>query len=109
MDTMNATATAPAPQQPETTPAILKEQRARDAAAAMREYEAERLAVLAQSARLRALRLARAAAAKAAPPPAAKVTKARAKRPVRQAAMKSATKVAKQAAAAPAEAAQDQP
>jgi hypothetical protein len=39
-----------------------KEERAKDAAAAMREYEAERLAVLARTERLRALRLARDAA-----------------------------------------------
>jgi hypothetical protein len=45
--------------QQETTPAILKDQRAREAAAAMREYQAERLAVLARSERLRALRLAK--------------------------------------------------
>lgn len=36
-----------------------KEERARDAALAVREYEAEKLAVLAKTARLRALRLAR--------------------------------------------------
>ena len=40
-----------------------KEARARDAAQAMRDYEAERLAVLAKTARLRALRLAKPAAA----------------------------------------------
>lgn len=38
--------------------AVMREERARDAALAMREYEAERLAVLAKTARLRALRLA---------------------------------------------------
>jgi hypothetical protein len=36
-----------------------KENRARDAARAMREYEAEKLAVLTKTARLRALRLAK--------------------------------------------------
>ena len=40
-----------------------KELRARDAAVATREYEAERLAVLARTARLRALRLAKEAEA----------------------------------------------
>jgi hypothetical protein len=38
--------------------AAMKEQRAQDAKLAMREYEAERLAVRAKTARLRALRLA---------------------------------------------------
>jgi Mg/Co/Ni transporter MgtE len=38
--------------------AVMREERARDAALAMREYEAERLAVLAKTGRLRALRLA---------------------------------------------------
>ena len=42
--------------------ATAKEERARDAALAMREYEAEKLAVRANTARLRALRLAREAA-----------------------------------------------
>jgi hypothetical protein len=37
----------------------MKEDRARDAALAMKEYEAERRAVLANTERLRALRLAR--------------------------------------------------
>jgi hypothetical protein len=36
-----------------------KEERARDAALAMREYQAEKLAVRAKTARLRALRLAK--------------------------------------------------
>ncbi len=40
----------------------MKEERARDAALAMREYQAEGLAVAAKTARLRALRLAREAA-----------------------------------------------
>jgi hypothetical protein len=40
------------------TAKIGKEERARDAALAMQEYEAERLAVRAKTARLRALRLA---------------------------------------------------
>jgi hypothetical protein len=39
--------------------AAIKEDRARDAALAMREYEAERLAVHAKTVRLRALRLAK--------------------------------------------------
>jgi hypothetical protein len=52
---MNTTNT----RQQASTPAILKEQRARDAAQAMREYQAERLAVVATSQRLRALRLAK--------------------------------------------------
>jgi hypothetical protein len=60
--------------QQETTPAILKDQRAREAAAAMREYQAERLAVLARSERLRALRLA-----KQVPSVPAKAKRARAK------------------------------
>jgi hypothetical protein len=42
--------------------AAMKEERARDAALAMREYEAEKLAVRAKTARLRALRLAKEAA-----------------------------------------------
>ena len=41
-----------------TMKAAMKEERARDAELAMREYEAERLAVRANTARLRALRLA---------------------------------------------------
>lgn len=40
----------------------MKEERARDTVLATREYEAERLAVLAKTARLRALRLAKEAA-----------------------------------------------
>lgn len=43
--------------------AALKELRARDAAQAMREHEANRAAVLAKTARLRALRLAKEAEA----------------------------------------------
>jgi hypothetical protein len=42
-----------------TAKAAIKEQRLRDAALATREYEAERRAVLAKTARLRALRLAK--------------------------------------------------
>lgn len=42
----------------------MKEQRNRDAAVAMKEYEAERRAVLANTERLRALRLAREAGEK---------------------------------------------
>lgn len=45
-------------QQTVTKAMALKDERARDAALAMREYQAERLAVLAKTARLRALRLA---------------------------------------------------
>jgi hypothetical protein len=56
-----------------TTPAILKEQRARDAAQAIRDYQAERIDVLARSQRLRALRLA----AKSVPGVPAKAAKAR--------------------------------
>jgi hypothetical protein len=41
-----------------TMKAAMKEERARDAELAMREYEAERFAVRAKTARLRALRLA---------------------------------------------------
>ena len=48
----------------------MKEERARDAGQAMKEYEAERRAVLANTERLRALRLARDAA-----PATAKTTK----------------------------------
>ncbi len=39
--------------------AALKERRARDAAQAMRDYEAKRVATLAKTARLRAIRLAK--------------------------------------------------
>jgi len=39
--------------------AELKERRARDAAQAMRDYEAKRVATLAKTARLRAIRLAK--------------------------------------------------
>ena len=42
---------------------VTKEERARDAVQAVRDYEAEKLAVLAKTARLRALRLAKPAAA----------------------------------------------
>jgi hypothetical protein len=57
MNTTNARQQVP-------TPAFLKEQRARDAELALREYQAERLAVLATSQRLRDLRLAKERAAK---------------------------------------------
>jgi hypothetical protein len=60
MNTTNARQQVP-------TPAFLKEQRARDAAQAMREYQAERLAVLATSQRLRDLRLAKERSAKDVP------------------------------------------
>jgi aspartate/methionine/tyrosine aminotransferase len=43
--------------------AAMKERRAQDAAQAMREYEAKRVATLAKTARLRALRLAKEAEA----------------------------------------------
>jgi len=42
-----------------TSAAQLKERRARDAAQAMRDHEAKRVATLAKTARLRALRLAK--------------------------------------------------
>jgi hypothetical protein len=42
--------------------AALKERRAQDAAQAMRDHEAKRVAVLAKTARLRAMRLAKEAA-----------------------------------------------
>jgi hypothetical protein len=45
-----------------TAAAALKEQRARDGAQALREYAAERAAIQARTARLRALRLAKEAA-----------------------------------------------
>lgn len=47
----------------------MKDERAKDAARAMREYEAERQAVVAKTARLRALRLAKEAEGRAAAPP----------------------------------------
>jgi hypothetical protein len=50
-----------------------KEERGRDAASAVREYEAQKVAVLARTARLRALRLAKEAEG---PPPAAKKKRA---------------------------------
>ena len=59
--------------------AATKEERARDAARAMREYEADRAATLAKTARLRALRLAKEgeSTANAPPAPAKKPTKAK--------------------------------
>lgn len=48
--------------------AAMKEQRARDAVLAMREYEQDKLAVRARTERLRALRLARETEAAKAPP-----------------------------------------
>ena len=48
--------------------AAAKERRARDAAQAMREHEAKRVAVLAKTARLRAARLAKEAEAGASTP-----------------------------------------
>jgi hypothetical protein len=56
----------------------LKEERAREAATAMREYEAERFATAAKTARLRALRIAkeRAEALARTPPKEVKKTKA---------------------------------
>jgi len=56
----------------------LKEQRAKEAAAAMSEYEAERNAVIANAARLRALRLERTAALAAVKQPEIKKTRKRA-------------------------------
>ncbi len=47
------------------TQAAMREQRSREALQAMREYQAERLAILAKSDRLRALRLANEAQAPA--------------------------------------------
>ena len=55
-----------------------RDQRARDAASALKEYRADKLAVDANTARLRALRLARDTAAKAA---AVKSKKSAAKKP----------------------------
>lgn len=49
-----------------------KQERLKDGEQAMAQYEADRLAVLQKTARLRALRLARDAAAKPAPAPAPK-------------------------------------
>ena len=49
-----------------------KQERLKDGEQAMAQYEADRLAVLQKTARLRALRLARDAAAKAEPAPALK-------------------------------------
>lgn len=46
-------------QQERAAKAALKDERARDAARAMQEYEAERRAMVAKTARLRALRLAK--------------------------------------------------
>jgi hypothetical protein len=48
--------------------AELKERRARDAAQAMRDYEAKRVATLAKTARLRAIRLAKEAEGSGAAP-----------------------------------------
>jgi hypothetical protein len=55
----------------------MKERRARDAAQAMREHEAKRVATLAKTARLRALRLAKEAEAEAAPKKTRSALKAR--------------------------------
>ena len=49
--------------------AAMKERRAQDAAQAMRDYEAKRVATLAKTARLRALRLAKEAEAGNSAPP----------------------------------------
>jgi hypothetical protein len=54
--------TASSPTAQPISAAALKERRARDAAQAMREHEAKRVATLAKTARLRALRLAKEAA-----------------------------------------------
>lgn len=64
-----------------TAAAAMKEQRARDAVLAMREYEQEKLAVLARTEKLRAARLARESEAAKAPP---KPAVAAAKKPVRK-------------------------
>ena len=64
--------------QARTAKAETKEQRAREAAKAMQEYQAERLAVLARTAKLRAERLAREADGALQPePPKAKPPKAK--------------------------------
>jgi hypothetical protein len=57
------------PLKPTRLSALSKEERERDQAAALREYQAERLANEAKTARLRALRLAKEARDEAAPPP----------------------------------------
>src|SRR5271169_6007665 len=62
-----------------------RDQRARDAASALKEYRADKLAVDANTARLRALRLARDIAAKAA---AVKAKKSAAKKPATKKARK---------------------
>lgn len=54
---------------------VSKEERARDAALAMRDYQAEKLAVLAKTKRLRELRLLKEAEAKPAAPAKKKATK----------------------------------
>jgi hypothetical protein len=56
-----------------------KELRARDAALAMKEYQAERVAVQARTARLRALRLAKEAGATTSAAPSKTVRRAREK------------------------------
>lgn len=58
-----------------------RDQRARDAALALQEYRAEKVAADANTARLRALRLARDARAKDAESVAKKPTKKKAKKP----------------------------
>lgn len=50
------------------SPAAIKAERARDAAQAMRDYQAEQARIEANTARLRALRLAKEAAAKSESP-----------------------------------------
>jgi hypothetical protein len=57
--------------------AIVKEERAREGAKALQDYEAEKRAVAAKTERLRELRLAREAEAVAAPPKKATKKKAR--------------------------------
>jgi hypothetical protein len=75
--------------------ALKKLQRAEDGKKAMAEYEAQKLAVDANTARLRALRLEREAAAAAAPPPEPKPVK---KKPAAKAPAKTAKTGAKPAA-----------
>jgi hypothetical protein len=60
--------------------AAVKEERARDAARAMREYEADRAATLAKTARLRAMRLAKESETAEAAPPVPMKKPAKAKR-----------------------------
>jgi hypothetical protein len=56
--------------------ATMREERAKDAARALQEHEAERQAAIAKTARLRALRIAKQADAQQQPPKRGKVKKA---------------------------------